>query len=131
MGTFHTAVWIDHTEAKVFHIEEASFTESTFHAPKHHVHKHPKGVAWEKSHPADVEKYFHAVAEGIANCAEILVVGPGKAKLEFMRHVRSHHPGLEAKIVGIETSDHPTDGELVKHARAYFRAADRMRGLSP
>ena len=29
MGNFHVAVWIDHNEAKVFHIDEASFTEST------------------------------------------------------------------------------------------------------
>jgi hypothetical protein len=26
----------------------------------------------------------------------------------------------------VEALDHPTDGELVAHARQYFRAADRM-----
>jgi hypothetical protein len=34
---------------------------------------------------------------------------------------------LEPKIVGVETVDHPTDGQLVAHARRYFHAADRMR----
>jgi hypothetical protein len=31
------------------------------------------------------------------------------------------------KIVGTETVDHPTDNQLVAHARKYFRTADRMR----
>jgi hypothetical protein len=29
---------------------------------------------------------------------------------------------LSAKIAGVETIDHPTDGELVAHARKYFHA---------
>jgi stalled ribosome rescue protein Dom34 len=131
MSNFHVAVWIDHNEARVFDIAEDSFAESTVRAPKHHVHKHPKGIAWEKSHPADLQKYFHSVVEALGNATEILILGPGNAKLELMRHVHSHDPALEKKIVGIETSDHPTDGELAKHARAYFNAEDRMRGLKP
>jgi hypothetical protein len=30
-------------------------------------------------------------------------------------------------IVGVETVDHPSDGQLVAHARHYFNAEDRMR----
>jgi hypothetical protein len=30
------------------------------------------------------------------------------------------------KIVGVETVDHPSDGQLVAHARHYFKADDRM-----
>ncbi len=131
MGTFHVAVWIDHHEAKLFHIDAQSFTEETLRAPKHHVHRHPKGVGWDKAHPADLEKYFHAVAEALGDAGEILISGPAKAKLELMRHLHAHHPAIEKKVVGVESADHPTDGQLVKHARAYFDAVDRMRGLRP
>jgi hypothetical protein len=31
-----------------------------------------------------------------------------------------------SKIVGVETADHPTGGEIVTHARRYFKASDRM-----
>ena len=31
-----------------------------------------------------------------------------------------------SKIVRIETTDHPTDGEIVALARRYFKASDRM-----
>ena len=36
--------------------------------------------------------------------------------------------GLDALevIVGIETVDHPTDGEIIARARIYFKASDRM-----
>ena len=36
-------------------------------------------------------------------------------------------PKLKKKVVGVETIDHPSDGQLVAHARKYFNAADRMR----
>jgi hypothetical protein len=29
-------------------------------------------------------------------------------------------------IVGVETVDHPSDGQLVAYARRYFKAEDRM-----
>jgi len=30
------------------------------------------------------------------------------------------------RIVGVETVDHPSDRQLVAHARRYFKADDRM-----
>ena len=62
---------------------------------------------------------------------EVLVVGPGAAKLEFIKHVHKRDHALEPKIIGVETVDHPTDGQLVDFVRRYFRAADRMLGTAP
>jgi hypothetical protein len=56
----------------------------------------------------------------------ILIVGPASAKLEFFKFVQQKHRPLESKVVGIETADHPTGGEIVAHARSYFKASDRM-----
>ena len=39
--------------------------------------------------------------------------------------------GLEtdlAKIIGVETVDHPSDGQLVAYARKYFLAKDQLLG---
>ncbi len=30
------------------------------------------------------------------------------------------------RILGVETVDHPTDGQVVAHARSYFAARDNM-----
>ena len=45
---------------------------------------------------------------------------------ELADHIRSRHPDPVDRIIGVEAADHPTDGQIVAHARAFFRAADRM-----
>ncbi len=57
---------------------------------------------------------------------EILIVGPGHAKLELIKHIHSHDHGVVDKVVGVETVDHPSDAQLVAYARKYFVAKDRM-----
>jgi stalled ribosome rescue protein Dom34 len=126
MTTRHAAVWIDHHEAKIFLLAAESFDTSTFEAPHHHVHRHPKMTA-ERSHPADAERFYHDVAHALDGVEEIIVTGPATAKLEFIKYVHKSHHTLVPKIVGVETVDHPTDKQLVAYARHYFRAADKMR----
>ena len=131
MKTHHAAVWIDHNEAKIFHVNADGFETSSVHSPNHHVRRHPIGSEEKKSHPADAKRFFEAVARTLDGAEEILVVGPATAKLEFIRHLHKHEHALEAKLVGVETVDHPTDGQFAAYVRQYFRAADRMRGTSP
>lgn len=132
MSTPHAAVWIDHKEARIYFINAESFDETTIRAPHHQIRRHPAGPAdSERSHPADEQHFFHNVACSLQAAQEILVLGPANAKLEFMKHVEKHDRALVPKIVGVETVDHPTDGQLVAHVRQYFRAADRMRGTAP
>lgn len=98
--------------------------------PRQHLHRHPVQTA-DRQHPADEQHFYHAVAQALDGAREVLVVGPGKAKLEFIKHVHKRDHALEPKIIGVETVDHPTDGQLVAFARRYFRAADRMLGTAP
>lgn len=125
----HAAVWIDHNEAKIFHIEGEAFDPATV-KPRHHVRRHPTATA-EHAHPADAENFFHEVVRALADSDEILVVGPGTAKLELIKHVHKHDHALDPKIVGVETVDHPTDGQLLAYVRRYFHAKDRMLGKVP
>src|SRR4051794_40815395 len=129
MSSLHAAVWIDHNEAKIFHVD-AETLDADVIRPRRHLSRHPTQTA-ERSHPADEQHFFHEVAEAVESAREILVVGPGKAKLEFIKHVHKHDHALEPKIIGVETVDHPTDGQLVAFVRRYFRAADRMLGTAP
>jgi stalled ribosome rescue protein Dom34 len=125
----HAAVWIDHSEAKIFHVVGENF-DVTVHHPHHHVRRH-SSVTAEHAHPADAQHFFHEVAHALADFDEVLVVGPGTAKLELIKHVHKHDHALEPKIIGVETVDHPTDGQLAAHVRQYFHAQDRMRGTVP
>jgi stalled ribosome rescue protein Dom34 len=121
MTPFHAAVWLDHQQAKIFHVDEDRFDESLIHAPNKHLQRDP----------AAAEQFYHRVAEALASGGEVLVVGPGSAKLAFLKHVHKHDHALAEKIVGVETVDHPTDKQLVSYIRKYFHAEDRMRGLVP
>ena len=127
MTPLHTVVWIDHHEAKLFHLSESSFERANVHAPAAHLHRHPKGGSAEHSHPTDAKNFFDEVALALSDAQEFLVVGPGTAKLELIKHIHKHAPRLESKLVAVETVDHPTDNALMAYARRYFKAADRMR----
>ena len=67
-----------------------------------------------------------AFLDAVQGVPEILVVGPGQAKLEFIKYVHDAAPDRADHIVGVETLDHPTDNQIVAHARTYFLKADRM-----
>jgi stalled ribosome rescue protein Dom34 len=127
----HVAVWLDHREARIFHVLAETFSKTTIDAPQRHVHRHPKGQEIDKNrdkeHPDDIHHFFAEVARALDDAEEVLVVGPSTAKLHFVRYVHRHDHRLEAKIVGLETVDHPSDGQLVAYAKHYFKAADRMR----
>jgi stalled ribosome rescue protein Dom34 len=125
----HAAVWIDHEEAKVFHVDSAEFDPSKIQ-PHHHV-KRRSTVTVEHAHPADALHFFQAVEKALADVEEILIVGPGSAKLELIKHVHQHNHALAPRIVGVETVDHPTDGQLRAFAHKYFHAKDRLRGTVP
>ncbi len=117
------AVWIDHNEAKIFHVEDGRLDTSKIDAPHHHVHRHPKGASEKKEHPVDAQHFFHQVAQVLQGADEILVVGPATAKLELIKHIHAHEPLLESRIVGVETVDHPTDGQLAAYIKRYFLPA--------
>jgi stalled ribosome rescue protein Dom34 len=123
----HAAVWIDHKEARIFHIHADRVEESTIEAPKHDIHKHPKGAEGVRERPDDAKRFFHEVARSLNTTDSVLIVGPSTAKLEFFRYVHEHDRALERKVVGIETVDHPTDGQIIAYTRTYFRLGERIR----
>jgi stalled ribosome rescue protein Dom34 len=123
----HAAIWIDHKEARIFHIHPDRIDESIVCAPQHDIHKHPKGPEGVKERPNDAKRFFHDVAQALDETDEVLVVGPSTAKQDFLRYVHEHDRALETKIAGIKTVDHPTDGQVVANAKKYFKLGDRIR----
>jgi stalled ribosome rescue protein Dom34 len=124
--TRHAVVWMDHARAHVFDVDTRGTEPLTVRAPTHPIHRHPKGPTAEHNHPDDAHHFFREVARSLEGAERILVVGPSTAKLQFLRYASQHDRTLEPRIVGIETVDHPTDGQLVAHAKKYFEANDRM-----
>lgn len=117
------AVWLDHHEARIFHVDLEGFDEQLLRAPAHHFHRHPRGPSEPHPHPDDEHHFFAGVVKGLATAEEILVLGPSTAKSEFLHYVKDHVHGFTAKIAGVETVDHPTDAQLAAHVRDHFRLA--------
>ena len=122
----HAVVWIDHREARVLEFNPTDEEERVLrpHDRIAHIHHHANTIG--SGHAAEDQKFLHQVAESLAGVKAVLVTGPANAKLELVKHIEKHDPQLAKIIAGVEALDHPTDGELVAHARRYFRAADRM-----
>jgi stalled ribosome rescue protein Dom34 len=127
---FHAVVWIDHREARVFHFSPTEVERLVLRPdhPTKHIH-HKANAIGSGNAPADHE-FLHAVAGSIADAGEVLITGPANAKTELVKHIHHHDPKLMNIIVGVETVDHPSDGELAAYARKYFQAKDLMRPQS-
>jgi hypothetical protein len=122
---FHAVVWIDHHEARVFHFSPTDVERLVLHPDHPTKHIHHKANSIGSGHASEDHAFLEAVAQSIADAGAVLVTGPANAKTELVKHISQHDPRLMKIIVGVETVDHPSDGQLVAHARHYFRAEDR------
>jgi stalled ribosome rescue protein Dom34 len=123
---YHVIVWIDHLEARIFQFnaDEVARLVLRPHDPTRHIHH--KVNTTGSGHTAEDHAFFREVAAAIADAGAVLVTGPANTKTELLKHIEAHAPNLAKNIVGLETVDHPTDRELVAHARTFFKANDRM-----
>ncbi|MFZ4479952.1 MAG: translational machinery protein [Rhodoferax sp.] len=126
MSHYHALVWIDHTEAHVMHISPDDVEKSLIHPNGSHNKLHAHAGALGSGRAPENQDYYHRVANALAGAQEILIVGPAQAKLQLIKHIHGHAPALAAKVIGVETVDHPSDGQLVAYARKYFLAKDQM-----
>jgi stalled ribosome rescue protein Dom34 len=125
MHHFHAIIWLDHREAKIYEFNADGMERFVIRADSeatHHIHHKAGSIG--SGHTVDDQHYFGAIAKALALVGEALVVGPGSAKSALMQYLATHDPRTAAKVVGVESADHPTDGEVVAFARKYFKAKD-------
>ncbi|NBX56626.1 MAG: translational machinery protein, partial [Betaproteobacteria bacterium] len=117
MSHYHAVVWLDHVQAHVIHFSPDDVERFVVqpHHPHHKLHS-TAGTLGDGRAPEDKD-YYHRVAQALQGAQEILVVGPAQAKLHLVKHIHAHDHALVPKLIGVETVDHPTDGQLVAYAR--------------
>lgn len=124
---FHAIIWIDHHEAKIFHFNATDADLQTLHPNNPSMHVHHKSNTIGSGHETLDHVFLHEIATAVSSADEVLIVGPGNAKTELVKHITQHDPKLKSKILGVETVDHPSDGQIVAYARKFFTSADAMR----
>ncbi len=125
MSHYHAVVWIDHQKATVWQFTPTEQENTVVHSHgDHRVHSRKSTHGGHKS-PAD-HKFFDEVAQALSGAHEILIIGPAQTKQEFASYLHAKHAELGRGIVAVESADHPTDAEVLAHARRHFVAIDRI-----
>jgi stalled ribosome rescue protein Dom34 len=121
----HTVVWLDHQSARLI-----SFSPDTSDTTEVHSSQvgrlHTKSGVPGSGHAADDHSFFDQIAAELADAPAVLIAGPGTAKKAFEQHLQRRHPQIAQRVFGVETMDHPTDGELLDHARRFFKRIDQL-----
>ena len=129
MTSNHVVIWLDHREAKVigFSADATQRTVVRHHGGHRQIHLLAGSVG--AGHSAGDAQFFDEIVGAAGEATEVLVTGPGQAKVEFRRHVDSRHPLFAKRVLGVESLDHPSEGQLLAFARQYFLKIDQMLGL--
>lgn len=108
----HAAIWLDHHHAIVVHfanLEGETRTKQFKHPANDHV-----------------DAFYKELAGELQGVREILVMGPGQAKGEFVKYLKAHAPDVAKAVMDAVNADHPSEGQILAEARKYFQAKDRM-----
>jgi len=126
MSLNHAVIWIDHKEAHVMFLSQDASEAEIIKTKSTHSHLHHKANEVGSGRVSLDVKYLHSVMQAVKESKEILILGPGSAKLELIKHAHQHDQQIAANIVGVETADHPSDKEILAYARKFFYKADQM-----
>ena len=86
------------------------------HLASPHLHHKANSIGPGK---VDEDPEFLAkIAESLQASSEVLIVGPGIEKTALFRHLQAQRPELSLRL---ESSDHPTDNEIIALGRRHFR----------
>lgn len=118
-------VWIDHAQARVISFDRESSSLRVVVPRGGTPHLHHKANSIDAGHLPEDQNFLHAVGKALEGLQAVLVTGPANAKMELLKHIAHHDPALLSKVAGVQTVDHPSDGQLVDLARHHFARHDQ------
>lgn len=128
MSHVHAVVWLDHREAKVVDFSVDDTHVVNVHHRGGHRQVHHKAGSIGSGHASDDVHFLDAIVAALGDAQEVLITGPGTAKIGLREHLAKKHAEVAKRVVGVETLDHPTEGELLAYARRHFKRIDAMLG---
>ncbi|PUE09427.1 hypothetical protein B9Z51_11205 [Limnohabitans sp. T6-5] len=117
MSTFHSVVWMDHSEAHVVMFDREHVEAQRIKSRSHHKHE---GKA------SDSGAFYQDIAKALKGVHEVLLTGPGLARQDFHAWCNAQQPATGQCIVDSIATDHPSDAQLAALARQYFKKFDAM-----
>jgi stalled ribosome rescue protein Dom34 len=126
----HAVVWMDSKQANVFRFSAEDVEKARIRADNPFRKIHHKAGVIGAGHVHLDREFFDHIVEALGRPREWLLLGPGKAKEEFLAYLSQHKEPLRKCVVAVEATEHPTDSELLHHAHDLFRAIDKMQGTA-
>jgi hypothetical protein len=111
-------VWIDHLQAKIFAMGITGVTPSVVHAHLVSPHLHHKANTIGSGHVPEDPAFLEQVAKSVGGCSEVMILGPGTEKTALKQRLETAYPAM---MLRVESSDHPTDAEIIAIGRKHFR----------
>jgi stalled ribosome rescue protein Dom34 len=121
MTMFHAVVSLDHHAAQVLQFDAEHVQAQKVKAHHHVTRQHQSQVRSE-------HEFYGHVCDALAGVQEVLVFGSHQSLADFRHYAEKHRPQTARVVVGYETIDHPSEGQLVAMARKWFLKFDRMAG---
>jgi hypothetical protein len=125
-------LWMDHRKAVIVVVTDKAETKviiskvekqlrrsggSPLKGP-HEIQQVPADDSRQRAFTGHLNIYYDAVIACIRDAEAILILGPGEAKVELKKRLKSEK--LDGRIVGIETVDKMTDRQIVARVRQRF-----------
>jgi stalled ribosome rescue protein Dom34 len=87
---YHAIVWIDHQQAKVFHVGLSGADQIDLHPRLQTRHIHHKANSIGSGHVHEDKELMQGVADAVSDAGEILIIGPAGAKTELAKYLRAN-----------------------------------------
>lgn len=123
----YAVVWIDHLTAKIFPMGRTGVGEVVVHGHPSSAHLHHKANTIGSGRAEADRDFVPAVASSLRFCRDVLIVGPGIEKTALLHYLQGNRQDLSATQLHAETSDHPTDREIIALGRRRFGLDEGVR----
>ncbi|HET7884818.1 MAG TPA: hypothetical protein VFL62_01200 [Bradyrhizobium sp.] len=114
-------VWIDHLTAKIFAMGLTGVSSRVVHAQLTSAHLHHHANAIGSGRVQEDPAFLSAVTRAIEACDDVLILGPGGEKTALKHYLEKARPQIALRL---ESSDHPTDDEIIAVGRKHFGLAE-------
>ncbi|CAN5263353.1 hypothetical protein BH10PSE10_BH10PSE10_03230 [soil metagenome] len=126
----HVVVWIDHLQARIFHVGLSGTDQVVLKSHLSTQHLHHKANTIGSGNAAEDQGFLKHTAGAIQGAEQILILGPAGEKTVLNNYLREHAPASSDRIIAVEPADHPSDGEIVAYAKKYFKFGEAPRATS-
>ena len=129
----NVGLWIDHKQAYAIWYQEGKVEVIPSHLEPPAHYSGGTQLGGKLNQKADVElhhndrfrlqlhKYYQQVMSVIRNADSILIMGPGKAKIELEKAIKQNKD-IQKRIRKVETVDKMTKNQMIAYVRKFYQS---------